>query len=243
MMLAKNDKIIIIAGVVVLLIAAIGIAMYTSPSVDEDDHITSEEKGYAVTWDTKTSTFKSSEILTIGKNEPYSESYEIDKDNIVSVTVEIEWEDDKTTGIFTKRGLDTLTVDVTCDGKTQSDESKGNGTITFEFANINSIPSEDVIEAEDFEEAEQKIKDEYYLSDYQTIDLDVSVSIGEIRLLKRAGDTGNDIELTITYEYFEPSLMQDDHDDHDDENDDDDDMNSETLKKTYYNLVGLGLVH
>jgi len=207
--LKKNDKLIIIIAVAVVIVAGIGIAAYNPP--DGGNGNTGGTGGvgtYDVTWQTHTKTVSVDEELYAGKNSPFSSEIPISHENILKVTVEISWEDDSTyRGLFSK-GEDTLTAEVTCDGKTETWESFRNGTMEFNF-NINSIPYTTEIEADNEIDALEKLKEDY-TDDSLTLTIDVSVATGEKlrRPLKYFRDKGNDFELTITYEYYEASLTE-----------------------------------
>jgi len=206
--LKKNDKLIIIIAVAVVVIAGIGIAAYNPP--EDNGGYTSGVSGsqtYDVTWETHTKTVSVDDECYAGKGAPYSNEIKIEHANIVKVTVEISWEDDSTYRGLSK-GEDTLTAEVTCDGKTETWESFRNGTIEFNF-NINSIPYTTEIEADNEVDALEKLKEDY-TDDSLTLTFDVSVQPGEKprRFLKWLKDKGNDFELTITYEYYDASLTE-----------------------------------
>ncbi|UCD14165.1 MAG: hypothetical protein JSW60_01750 [Thermoplasmatales archaeon] len=207
--LKKNDKLIIIIAVVIIIIAGIGIAAYKPP----EEEIETPETGvnmYTVGWEKKTSSFAISEFAS--KNTPFSESYVITAPTgsiLTNVDFEIAWHDDKTIGIFLKRGLDTLTADIVMDGETKTHESRGEGNETLSFS-INDIPYDDTIEADDRSDAEQKI---YNMSNGQhtkTYEITVTVKTGEPlrRPLKYLRDNGNDFEIKVTYDYYHVSLIE-----------------------------------
>ena len=145
--LKKNDKLIIIIAVAVVIVAGIGIAAYNPPDDGNGNTgITGGAGTYDVTWQTDINTVSVDEELYAGKNSPFSTEITIDHENIIKVTVEISWEDDSTYRGLSK-GEDTLTADVSCDGITETWESFKNGTIEFNF-NINNIPYSTEIEAD-----------------------------------------------------------------------------------------------
>ena len=208
--LKKNDKLIIIIAVAVVIVAGIGIAAYNPPDGGNGNTgVTGGAGTYDVTWQTHTNTVSVDGECFAGKSEPYINEIPIDHENILTVTVEISWTDDYTHGILIKKGEDTLTAEVTCDGKTETWESFKNGTIEFNF-NINNIPYSTEIEADNEPDALEKLKEDYYNDHSLTFTIDVSVQTGEkwFRPLKYLRDKGNAFDLTITYEYFEPSLTE-----------------------------------
>lgn len=211
--LKKNDKLIIIVAVAVIIIAAIGIAAYNSPETKIDELSEIGENFYTVTWEEKTDSSIISEFA--GKNDPFIESYSIVAPTgsvcvLTNVDFQIIWEDDKTIGVFWKRGLDTLTAEITpMDGESQtySERGGGNGTLSFR---VNNMPYSDSIEASDIDEAKQKIYDMFTGQDTTSFDITVSVKTGEPprRFLKFLSDKGNDFEIKVTYEYYYASLTE-----------------------------------
>jgi hypothetical protein len=209
--LKKNDKLIILIAIAVVIVAAIGIIAYEPP--EDDNSINGVAKGditYDVTWKTFSKTFYPTVEgeFYAGKNEPYTETFEIDHDNIVNVYVSISWTDDSTYGILFKKGLDTLYASVSYMGTEQTDESTGNGTMEFEFR-VHEIPPDTTVTAEDYEDAMDQLT-EWRSTEYPSFDTTVSVSTGEKiwRPLKYFRDQGNNFDLVITYEYYEALLEE-----------------------------------
>ncbi len=208
--LKKNDKLIIIIAVAVVIVAGIGIAAYNPP--DDGNGNTDGNGGvgtYDVTWQTYTKMVSVDEELYAGKNSPFSTEITIDHENIIKVTVEISWEDDRTHLGLLSKGEDTLTAEVSFGTETWT--SVYNGTNEF-IKNINSLPYDTTIDANNQQEAEDKLEEEYGTDDSLTFTIDVSVSPGEkiFRILKYLRDKGNVFDLTITYEYYDASLTEGD---------------------------------
>ena len=214
--LKKNDKIIIIVAVVILIIAGVGVAMYQSPKPTENIPFeTVGEKSYNIVWTVRNGTpMVISEFAD--KKAPYEGATSIPEQNVKSITFNLSWTDDRMT--FLKRmGLDSLTLDVTTpDGMTLTQTTKsaritGEGTITVTVdSGIN--PPQEVITADDEKEAMGKLMEKDYNDDSwtdKTIYYNVSVQIGELRFLKKIRDKGNDFELTISYQYYDGSLKED----------------------------------
>ena len=112
MSLAKTDKIIAIVAVIILVAAAISIIVYTQ-TYEEPEKVTVEpkEKTFDVTWSKDTGEMssihgeaKKTYEDTINVNIPSSKICVL-----TNVEITINWEDDHTYGILTKKGLDTLT--------------------------------------------------------------------------------------------------------------------------------------
>ena len=212
--LKKNDKLIIIVAVAVIIIAAIGIAAYNSPETKINEFLETGENMYTVTWEKKTNSLSPISDFA-GKNAPFNESYSIAAPTgsvcvLTNVDFQIIWQDDKTIGIVLKRGLDTLTAEIIpMIGESKIHRAKGGGNETL-FFDINDIPSLDSIEAEDISEAKQKVYDMFTGQDITSFDITVSVKTGEPlrRPLKYFSDKGNDFEIKVTYEYCYASLME-----------------------------------
>jgi len=209
MNLKKNDKLILIVGVVILIVAAIAIAFYTSADVDDIDVFTeSDKKTFDITWNEV-----STEMPVInGKAEKsYSESESIsspDGSILTKVEFQLIWADDYTTGLLINKGEDTLTAKIGKPGaEPEIKTSTKQGTITFSFP-VNDRPSDNYVEAEDSDEAKD-IVDEWFPNENEaSFDVKVNVQTGErfgFRILKnirRIQDKGNNFNLKITYTYY-----------------------------------------
>jgi hypothetical protein len=210
--LKKNDKIIIIVALVLLVIVGVAVAMYQSPKTTSNPpSITTGEKTYDVIWTLRNGTLDTISEFA-GKKSPYQGTVMILDGNVKSITFNLSWTDDHMT--FLKRmGLDSLTLEVTTpDGVdfTETNTSAkitGEGTITYSAA-TGIIPPVS-LKATDEKTALAKLKVKPYLDDSWTnkgINISVSVQIGELRILKRLRDKGNDFELKITYQYYDGAL-------------------------------------
>ncbi len=214
--LKKNDKIIIIVAIVILVIAGAGVAMYQSPQPEEKPFSGMSQKSYNVTWNVSDGRLPDTISEYANKNAQYEGTRRILEGNIKSITFNMSWTDDRMT-LLKRMGLDTLTLEVTTpDGMTytQSNTSAritGKGTITL-TVNAGIIPPNQPIEAQDEKEAQTKLMTTPYYDDSWTdkdIFINVSVKIGEIRLLKKIRDKGNGFDLEITYQYYEGMLNLD----------------------------------
>jgi hypothetical protein len=216
MSLKKNDKIVIIVAVIILVFAGVGVAMYQSPQTTSNISSIIIEKSYDVSW-----TLRNGSVSTIsefaGKKSPYQGTISIPEGNVKSITFNLSWTDDHMT--FMKRmGLDSLTLEVTMPNGTDyftetntSAKITGEGTISHTIVN-GIIPPKTPIKADNEQDAQTKLKDKSYNDDSWTekeITINVSVQIGEIRILKKMRDKGNDFELQITYQYYDGVLKED----------------------------------
>lgn len=212
--LKKNDKIIIIAAVIILVIAGVGVAMYQSPKTESIlPSTTTSEKSYNVIW-----TVQNGSLNTIsefaGKKSPYAGTVVITEANVHTITFDLSWADDHMT-VFKRMGRDSLTLEVTMpDGVyyfTETNTSApgtGEGTITKTIVK-EIIPPETTIKADNEREAQTKLSmyDDSWTD--KDITINVSVQLGEIRILKKIRDQGNDFELKISYQYYNGVLEED----------------------------------
>ncbi|MEA3457755.1 MAG: hypothetical protein U9R21_03665 [Candidatus Thermoplasmatota archaeon] len=222
--LKKNDKMILVAGVVILVIAAIGVAVYTSPDTGKlkAGDTEPEYETYSYTWTRNTGETTIEDNLYVGKKSLYSDSFTITASSgsvLTDVEVQINWEDDSTYGLLITKGEDTLTADVGQQGGEPIQESsEGSGNMTFVF-NLNDIPSSDSVLAEDKSDAESIIDGMFPGENDGSFDIEVSVETGEKfwRPLKFLKDKGNAFELKAKYTYYvyeveEPEVPDEDED-------------------------------
>jgi len=215
--LKKNDKIIIIVAVVILVIAGVGVAMYQSPEAPTNySSLITSEKNYDVTW-----TLLNGTLMTIsdfaGKKVSFEGTVIIPEGNVHSVNFNLSWTDDRMT--FLKRmGLDSLTLEVSMpDGMNSFSETStsapktGFGTINYTIFN-GIAPPEGPIKAENQQDAQTKLQTSPFYDDSWTdkdIKINISVHIGELRILKKLRDKGNHFELKISYQYYDGTLKED----------------------------------
>jgi len=209
MNLKKNDKLILIVGVVILIAAAIAIAFYTSADVDDTDIFTdSDKKTFDITWIDMT---KDMPVIKGVAKKSYSESESIsspDLSVLTKVEFQLTWADDYTSGILLNKGEDTLTAKI---GKTGAEPERKTsvkqGNMTFSF-NVNDRPSDDYVEAEDYDEAMEMVEKLFPNENEESFDVTVNVQTGEklrlrpLKLLRYLQDKGNNFNLKIKYTYY-----------------------------------------
>lgn len=214
----KSDQIIVAIGVVVIIVAVIGILLWR-PNSSEEAKPQEIMKTFKVEWAEKTASISPDNTdfyakdKIIGADEPYKSNVSIPVYNLKSVTFTLTWKDDHTFGLFRKKGEDTLTLEIVPpEGNMISDKSIGNGTITETFDNINIKPYVSSIKANSSEEAKAILEKEYYSTKWkdETFEIYVNVSVGEkfFKPLKRLLDKGNNFTFEITYTYYEPSIEE-----------------------------------
>ena len=209
MNLKKNDKLILIVGVVILIAAAVSIAFYTSADVDDSDIFTeSDKKTFDITWNEVTT---DKPVIKGVAKKSYSESESIsapDGSILTKAEFQLSWEDDYTSGLLLNKGEDTLTVKIGKPGaEPEKKTSVKQGNMTFSF-NVNDRPSDDYVEAEDADEA-KGIVDEWFPNENEaSFDVKVDVQTGEklrprlLKILRYFQDKGNNFDLKITYTYY-----------------------------------------
>jgi len=215
--LKRNDKIIILVAIVVIVIAGVGIAMYTQPATVETPPSTPVTgQSFNVNW-----TVRNVSLDTIngfaGKKAPYTGGIEINQGNIISITFNLSWVDDHST--FMKRfGLDRLTLAITTlDGDVNQVSNtsapktrKGTDSITLE-SHIIPPAAAGPIKADDYTSALAQLGKKPYLDDSwmnRNFSITVSDKIGEKRIIPRLLDKGNSFTLEISYSYYQGVVQQ-----------------------------------
>ncbi|MBU0498151.1 MAG: hypothetical protein KKC68_06825 [Candidatus Thermoplasmatota archaeon] len=211
--LKKNDKIIIIAAVAVIIIAGVGIAAYTPEDVKET-YAPMMGNSYTITWNTASS---NSETISgsASKDAVKKVTYMLDQKNIKSITFNMSWTDDKAT-LLNRFGLDTLELKITAPDGTEeraqatSAKKTKQGKVSITMMVNSRPPTIDVIQANSSTEAEIKAENNPSSEKFtkEEFDLAISVLIGEKRILKKFMDKGNGFKIDITYEYYYPTVFE-----------------------------------
>jgi hypothetical protein len=249
MNLKRNDKIILIVGVVILIVAGAGIALYNAPSSENDgiDATDSDDMYYDYSWMQNTGS-ETIESPMVDKNTPFEQAYTINGPSgcvLTQVTVNIDWIDDNTFGLLRTKGQDTLTAEVSLNGKSLEETSEMEGNHSFAF-NVNSMPRDGSINGSSASDVASKLKEEY--KDKNSADFDVLITIetGEPWwrfLLNR--DNGNEVDISVEYTYYTHELTEVDDNDDDTKSTGDDDIivSSHALGEFYVNLgYGRGMI-
>jgi len=238
MNLKKTDKMIAIVGVVILIVAAIGIVLYTSIDKDDND-IVPKDDVFHVTWTEYTVEMPIEGYAGKVYSEPFTITGVPDGSILTGVDVQITWEDDNVYGIIIKKGYDTLTAEIgLAGGEAQIDVSQGSGNKTLLFT-INDQPYDETIDAEDFSEADQIVYDMTQGKNDASFDVTITVQTGEKlrRPLKYLKDKGNGFELHISYTYYTP-LVEQEQEPSNNDNDEDDTVNNSHLDNIYQTSRG-----
>jgi len=237
--LKKTDKMILAIGIIIIIIAAAGIVAYST--IDwEDEKTEPEMKTYKITWTEETNEMDISDYVS--NSEPYSLTKIISVNDgfvLTDVEFEVNWEDDSTYGLVRDLGLDTLGAKIYKSGHECDEETTtGSGNMTFNFRNINDEPFLDSVEAENSNEADDKIIEDFDGQNEETYEIEISISTGEKvrRPLKYLRDKGNDFEIKIVYTYYSYEFEE--------ENTEDEDKNSGILEddiiSEFYRTISSG---
>jgi hypothetical protein len=238
MNLKKSDKMIAIAGVIILIIAAIVIIMYV-PDKDNGEP-TPTKKEYEVTWIKDEGSLVIDEYVDKeGYNKPFTvTALDHPGSVITNVYVKITWDDDYTKGKIVNKGEDIVTTKIGLSGakpETYTDTGSGNKTLQF---SVFSKPSDRLIEdVSDSAEAQQQVEDEYADMNSASFDVEITWEQGEklltlrlVKLLNFFRDKGEQVKLEFTFEYYYPTVMEIEDDDENKESS----MKDETWASTPY---------
>lgn len=215
MALKKTDKIIAIIGVLILIIAGIGIFLYVGTEETTPSAPPIEEKIYNVKWAENTGTMSISGFA--GKRATYIDPINLTESQgsvITDVTVYFVWKDDRHIGFILTRGWDTLTADITPPvGEAQTHQSKGgsDNTTGLTFDKLNSAPEDyEITDASSIEDATQRVMDEYANKNTASFETKITVKVGEPlrRPWKYFRDKGNGFTIEITYTYYTPIIEE-----------------------------------
>ena len=211
--LRKSDKLIAIIGVIILIVAGIGIFLYANMEDNEEipDVPTDETMFYVV--DSKIVTASLLEKSQTIKQKLFGEQTVSFKkgvmaDNVINISVSVRFTDNNP-GLLGKLGIgkDTLTVSVfdSEGNKVDSKSKKGSGKIEIKIdRHVTEIY--DPIEAKSYEEAEQILMDQYeQFQENYTIKVSLDGKLfGAIRE-KLKGDS---FKLEVTYCYYDYTLEE-----------------------------------
>jgi hypothetical protein len=214
MALKKNDKIIAIAGVLILIVAAISIVVLYG-SQEKVEEITPVTTAFDVKWIKGSGVVPATQLgqLFAGKKADYTKSLVISAPAgsvLTKVEFKFNWKDDHTYGLLKNKpkGLDTVTAKIAMGDETpQSYPSTGKGNKTFSF-DVGNMPQDESVDAADISEVEQIVKDNSTDKNEASFKITVNCKIGEkrLRLLKYIKDKGNGFNLQVTYEYVTPQI-------------------------------------
>ena len=200
----KRDKIVVAAGVVIVIIALIGV-VYQEEDVSSAETM---EKQYAfnVNWDKKTVTLPGEGQVSTGGTS--MENFSISRRGLGTVTVTLDWSDDRATGfIIPWNWSDMLSLQVSApsgvsfSGSSSASGYSGPQTV---MATIGDKPESVQLNASNMSAAEEIVEDRY-MSSTGTGDWTATVGIETKPFLL---DRGNEYTVTLEYTYYEYSIKK-----------------------------------
>jgi len=241
MNLKKSDKMIAGIAVAILIIAAIGIIMYTE---EEDETPVTDDKDDKMMYSIESNLIPVSEDIKEAKNiKPkvlgtYSENfkYDLDGDNIKNITFSISYAD-KNPGILglLKIGKDTFTLTIKDSegNKVGSGQRKGQGSFNIEV-DCNAKEITGPIEAESFDEAKMMLEDQFvHFNETYSFNVQLKGGLfGRIRERILGKDT---YSVSVTYHYYNYKDPVEMHEDNDDNNPTD--IKPSDYKHTVYSSI------
>lgn len=245
MNLKRSDKLIAIVGVVILIVAAVGVVIYASDEEEGLKKTDDEDKilvfgVYADSVEDSLTTIHCPlslrgifSLLSQGKSYNNEEAFSIPFDNIEEIVIDITYNDKQTSktilGIILKllgnpTGVDTLSVSIIDPDGISHTESISNGNATIEIP-VNFPIYQKEIEAESLEEARKTLNgwqsDKWNGENFQ-IEASLTIS-GKIwlftRLAERFGSDSFDVDVSFNYYEYDLEEPEEPEDDEDDDND------------------------
>ena len=218
MTLKKSDKIIAIIGVIILIVAAVGIYVYAGVEEEKKPIKEEEESYYEIFYEERTLTVMpdntdySIKPKLVGQGS-YDGMFEITQPNIKSIEINIEYSDNKVgflprLHLIKKIGADTITVTIydSMDSEIDGVKIKGSGNETLFIKTDGDMISMEPIEADNIMDA-MSILEERYIDYSETYTIHISLKTGlwgKIREL-----LGKDkFMLDITYCYYDYYIVE-----------------------------------
>ena len=200
----KRDKIVVAAGVIIVIIALIGVIYH------EEDVSSAEtmEKQYAfnVNWDKKTVPLPGEGQVSTGDTS--RENFSIFQRGLSTVTVTLDWSDDWASGfIIPWNWSDMLSLQVSAPSGVSfsgSSSASGYSGSLAVMAAIGDQPDSVQLNASNMNVAEEIVEDRY-MSSTGTGDWTATVGIDTKPFLL---DRGNDYTITLEYTYYEYSIKK-----------------------------------
>lgn len=209
MNLKKSDKIIALVAVVILIIAAIGVILYTDEETElklpkeemflynvnveiNPDYLTLDNTDFSIT-----------------NKRPYTGTFEVFSDNLKDININVEYEDiDR--GLFKKSRKNTLIVTVYDEFEIEvcSTEIIGIGNDTLFIPGSNTLDI-DKIKAKDLNDARKKLDENLTNTGFtEKYTIVVSVEYGELRIIRRILErlSGDSFSIDITANHYDYQL-------------------------------------
>jgi len=214
MNLKKSDKIIAIVAVVILIIAAIGVILYTEKEPEIKLPV-KEMFLYNVTVEINPSSLiLDNTDYTMTNKKPYTGTFEVTSDNLESIDIYVEYEDnDRGFFKFVKESRkNTITVTVYDEAESEVISTKiiGMGNETLNIPGSNALDINQII-AKDINDAREKLAENLSnAGSTQKYTIEVSVKYGEIRMLRKFLEklSGDRFTIEITANHYDYQLEE-----------------------------------
>ncbi len=221
MILKSSDKLIAIIGVIILIIAGIGIFIYISNEDDsEEDQVVKSIKKFKVEWIQEVSLPEKISNTRAVRDKPYNKPIEITVNKeplsvLTFVDINLKWKD-SCTGLILRNGIlklasDKLKAEFTFNGKSEKiPQHTGQGDRKISFSLFNE-PTEEIIEdpeVMDENDALLYIQEKYSAMDSVLIETKVQITTGLFERIRIFRDKGENFNLQITYTYYYPVISE-----------------------------------
>ena len=214
MALKKSDKIIAVIGVIILIVAAVGIYVYAGVEEEEDIPDEPEEMYFAIKYDeisvpvypdNEDYTIKA-KLLGAGK---YEGMVKITQQNLKSVDLFVEYHDNKiglllNVGLVKLIGADTITITIYDGQETEiaQDKIKGSGNISIPIFSNGPMIMMDPIQAEDINDANTMLQNNFIDYD-ETYTIHISLKTGLWGKIREWLLGKDKFELGMSYTYYD----------------------------------------
>jgi len=221
MNLKKSDKIIALVAVVILIIAAIGVILYT----DIEPEVVLPVKEvflYNVTVETNPGSLTLDNTdYSMTNKKPYTGTFKVTSDNLESIDIYIEYKDNDRGFLKILKNSRKNTITVTVYDETENEvistKITGIGNETLIISGSNALDIGQII-AKDMNDAREKLDENLSNTGLtQKYTIEVTVKYGELRILKKfleklSGDSFT-IEITANHYDYQLEEVEDSNDD------------------------------
>ena len=217
MTLKKSDKIIAVIGVIILIVASVGIYLYAGVEEEEEMRKEEEKMLFEIQYsEVPMSILPDNQDYTIkpkllGKG-TYQGVVEISQQNLKSVEVFVDYTDNKVGFLWRIRllkfiGQDTITITIYDSQENERGQAKikGDGNVTIPIMD-GSMISLDPIEAVDLMEADTILK-ERYIDYFETYTIHISLKTGLWGKIREILGKDN-FQLEVTYSYYDYFIVE-----------------------------------
>ncbi|MGC9554287.1 MAG: hypothetical protein ACP5EK_03160 [Thermoplasmatota archaeon] len=200
----RRDRIVVFAGIVILVIALAGVLLQGEESTEAEKTV--EMRTFNVNWNEKTGSYREEGYVAKGGTETFN--FSINKEGLTGVTFTLEWSDDWSRGfIIPWNWSDTLELSVSAPSGVQfsgSSTVSGTGSPLEVEAAMGTTPNSMQVNASNMTAVQEMVKEKYMSSTGSGV-WQASVGISTKPFLL---DRGNDFTIHVSYSYFEPAISE-----------------------------------